>query len=187
VVPPQQQLVSGDSLKLRSDAEAVGTPHNSIPVLDVEAVFSWVRHQKLDTLRQALQDIPDKRFDEINVRVQYMEGIGTVYVEDYDKVKFGLNKTDDYGNTMLHVAAQNGNVEIAELLIQKGCNPNHQNKQGNTPGHFAIAYKFYDFATWFFDDDGGGGNDLIFNSSGLGAYDGIAITNEAESKQDNTL
>jgi pimeloyl-ACP methyl ester carboxylesterase len=183
VVPPQQQVLSGDSVKFRSDAEAVGAPHSSIPILDVEAVFSWVRHQKLDTLRQALQDIPDKRFDEINVRVQYMEGIGTVYLEDYNKVKFSMNKTDDYGNTMLHVAAQNGNVKIAELLIQKGCNPNHQNKQGNTPGHFAIAYKFYDFATWFFDDDGGGGNDLIFNSSGLGAYDGIAITNEAESKQ----
>jgi ankyrin repeat protein len=146
-------------------------------------VFSWVRHQKLDTLRHALQGIPDKRFDEINVRVQYVDGIGTVYVEDYDKVKFSMNKTDEYGNTMLHVAAQNGNVKIAEFLIQKGCNPNHQNKQGNTPGHFAMAYKFYDFATWFFDDDGGGGNDLISNSSGLGAYDGIAIANEAESKQ----
>jgi ankyrin repeat protein len=112
-----------------------------------------------------------------------VDGIGTAYVEDYDKVKFSMNKTDEYGNTMLHIAAQNGNVKIAELLIEKGCNPNHQNKQGNTPGHFAIAYKFYDFATWFFDDDGGGGNDLISNSSGLGAYDGIAITNEAEIKQ----
>lgn len=180
VVSPQQQVLSGDSFHSRSEVEA---PLGSVPILDVEAVFSWVRHQKLDTLRHALQGIPDKRFDEINVRVQFVDGIGTFYVEDYDKVKFSMNKTDEYGNTMLHIAAQNGNVKIAELLIEKGCNPNHQNKQGNTPGHFAIAYKFYDFATWFFDDDGGGGNDLISNSSGLGAYDGIAITNEAESKQ----
>ena len=52
--------------------------------------------------------------------------------------------------------------------------PNHQNKQGQTPGHFAVSYQFYDFASWLFDEDGGGGDDLLVNIFGLGPYDGLS-------------
>lgn len=45
-----------------------------------------------------------------------------------------------------------------------------QNKQGQTPGHFAIAYKFYDLATWLFEN---GGDDMLPNKAGLTAYDGL--------------
>jgi len=144
------------------------------PILDIDDLCSWVRHQKFETLQNALQHIPIKLFDESNIRIQYVEGYGTAYVDGYGMSKFAINKTDDHGNTILHVAAQNGNIKIVKLLIQKGCNPNHQNKQGNTPGHFAMAYQFYDFATWLFSSGGGGANDLILNACGRGPYDGIA-------------
>lgn len=39
---------------------------------------------------------------------------------------FNLNKTDDHGNTLLMVAAQNGNLKMAKLYVNKGANPNHQ-------------------------------------------------------------
>jgi ankyrin repeat protein len=45
-----------------------------------------------------------------------------------------------------------------------------QNKQGQTPGHFAIAYKFFDLATWLFEN---GGDDTLPNKAGLTAYDGL--------------
>jgi ankyrin repeat protein len=38
-------------------------------------------------------------------------------------------QVDEFGNTLLHVACQNGNEKISRLLIGKGANPNHQNKQ----------------------------------------------------------
>ena len=39
------------------------------------------------------------------------------------------------------------NLEVARLLLEKGSNPNHQNREGQTAGHFALAYQFYEFAT----------------------------------------
>lgn len=87
---------------------------------------------------------------------------------------------DEFGNTLLHIACQNGNDKVARLLIMKGANPNHQNKQGNTPGHYAVGYHFYDLATWLFDGEGGGGNDTIENKWALTPYDGLAVDNGEE-------
>lgn len=115
-----------------------------------------------------------KLFDPAIVRLQFMEGIGTVYVQSVEDSAFHLSKYDEHGNTLMHVAAQNGNLRIAKLLMAKGANPNHQNKQGQTPGHFAVAYQFYDFASWLFDAEGGAGNDLFVNVHGLGPYDGLS-------------
>lgn len=39
---------------------------------------------------------------------------------------FNLNKVDDHGNTLLMVAAQNGNLKMSKLFVYKGANPNHQ-------------------------------------------------------------
>lgn len=39
---------------------------------------------------------------------------------------FNLNKVDDHGNSLLMVAAQNGNLKMAKLFVYKGANPNHQ-------------------------------------------------------------
>ena len=114
----------------------------------------------------------NKRFDNADIKVQYVPDIGTVYIGSYENaLNFHINETDEYGNTLLHVAAQNGNLRIARLLVQKGANTNHQNKQGQTAAHFALAYQFFDFAGWMFD--GGGADDTICNMYGLSPYDGL--------------
>lgn len=121
-----------------------------------------------------MRHLPDEDFDESNIRVQFVEGLGTVYENSINEQIFHINKCDDHGNTLMHVAAQNGSMKIAMYLINKGANPNHQNKQGQTPGHFALSYQFFDFASWLFDPDGGKGNDLLTNIYGLGPYDGLS-------------
>ena len=63
---------------------------------------------------------------------------GTQYVTDYEHGSFHLNKVDDFGNTLLLIAAQNGNMKISKLLFAKGANTNHQNKQGQTALHYAM-------------------------------------------------
>lgn len=95
---------------------------------------------------------------------------GTVYVEGYERLPFHINKTDEYGNTMLSFACQNGNVKIAKYLIAKGANANHQNKEGQTPGHFAVSFKFFELSQWLFEN---GADDTLENKFGLTAYDGL--------------
>lgn len=104
-----------------------------------------------------------------------MEDFGTAYVDAYERETFNLNKVNDHGNSLLHVAAQNGNMKIAKILLEKGANPNHQNKGGQTAGHFANAYQFYDFLSWLFDPAGGGADDTLENQYGLGPYDGLSV------------
>ena len=47
-----------------------------------------------------------------------------------------INEQDEMGNTPLHLATDARNVR---LLLDKGANPNLQNKTGHTPLHFMIA------------------------------------------------
>ena len=65
--------------------------------------------------------------------------------------------------------------KIAKILINKGANPNHQNKTGQTAGHYANAYQFYDYMSWLFDPEGGNADDTLENMYGLGVYDGLSV------------
>ena len=53
----------------------------------------------------------------------------------------GVDVTDGNGNTLLSMAAQFGGWDICNMLIKGGANVNSHNKLGNTPLHYAIAYK----------------------------------------------
>lgn len=146
-------------------------PARPLPRLD--QLKAMVRHQKLGDLREALESVPDVPFNPKHIRVQYAHDIGTAYTDEYDQEPFNTNRVDDHGNTLLHIAAQTGNIRIGKLLTSKGVNPNHQNRQGQTPGHFAVAYHFFKMASWLMDERGAGADDTIVNNYGLGVYDGL--------------
>jgi hypothetical protein len=141
----------------------------------MDELSRWIRNQKVGAIQDALESLPSERFDDNCVRVQFVENAGTTYKLEAERQLFHLNTTDEHGNTLMHIAAQNGNVRIAKLLIERGANPDHQNKQGQTPGHFAVSYQFFDFASWLYDPNGAGGNDLLTNMYGLGPYDGLVL------------
>ena len=102
-----------------------------------------------------------------------MSGFGTAYDEAIEREQFHINKTDENGNTLLLVAAQNGHLKVAQLLCAKGANPNHQNHQGQTAAHYAMAYNFFDLGAWLLDPEKGGASDEVENENGLGPYDGL--------------
>lgn len=141
------------------------------PKIPIEELISLVRHSKLATIKEALDYMPNKKFDKSLVQVPFVPDFGTVYINGYDRLPFHMNKIDEFGNTMLSLACQNGNMKLCKFLISKGANPNHQNKNGQTPAHFAIAYKFFDLSTFLFEN---GGDDTIENRFGLSAYDGLS-------------
>ena len=44
-----------------------------------------------------------------------------------------LNAEDRINNTPLHVACEDGNVEVVRLLLEAGANPAMKNKEEKTP------------------------------------------------------
>ena len=174
-VPPDENPVGDfpDNPFKTDDGNVNGVDRRQIdgPTITIDEILSLVRHSKLTLLKEAMDYLPNKPFDKSLVQVPYVPDFGTVYVEGYEKLPFHVNKMDEFGNTMLCLACQNGNIKIAKYLVSKGANCNHQNKQGQTAGHFAIAYKFYDLSQWLFEN---GGDDTIMNKDGLTAYDGLS-------------
>jgi hypothetical protein len=78
---------------------------------------------------------------------------------------FPVDTADQYGNTLLLLAAQQTNQRIVEMLMDRRANINHQNNLGNTALHYAMAY----------DTDGAlgeyligrGADDMLENKQGL--------------------
>lgn len=175
-LPPLQSNPAIDDMRNHAPRQSVisSKASNDIILPSMDDLIRSIRNNKHGVVTDALSVLEDGKFDPIDLRVQFQEGIGTVYKKYISDSVFHINQSDEHGNTLLHVAAQNGNMKIAKLLINKGSNPNHQNKQGQTPGHFAVSYQFYDFASWLFDENGGGGDDLLVNIFGLGPYDGLS-------------
>ena len=129
------------------DAAASRAAARDAGLLQLEELMSWVRHNKGKQVAEALTNLQDGRFDPALVKLTYVTDVGTQYVDALYGPAFHVNKTDDKGNTLLTVAAQNGRQKVAALLIRKGANPNHQNMQGNTALHFSMAYKFHDVSS----------------------------------------
>ncbi|KAG7398912.1 hypothetical protein PHYBOEH_010130 [Phytophthora boehmeriae] len=142
-------------------------------VVPFNEICSLVRHGKVKQLREALQDLPERRFDPLTVMTQFAPGTGTIYSDQLEKSAFHINKSDDKGNSPLLMAAQNNHLKVAQLLLSKGANPDHQNGHGHTAGHYAMAYSFFDLGAWLLDPDKGGGRDDLLNENGLTAYDGL--------------
>lgn len=95
----------------------------------------------------------------------------TKRVENALKLGFDLKQVDENGNNALHVAAQNVNTKLVELFLQHGCAINLQNKLGNTPLHFAMAYDTAGTLGELLIERGA--DDMIENNAGLSPYDGL--------------
>jgi ankyrin repeat protein len=58
-----------------------------------------------------------------------------------------VNEQDQHGNTPLHIATQNGHLDIVQFLVeQAGIQVNAQNKKGLTSLHMAIQYGYKELA-----------------------------------------
>lgn len=157
------------------DSQATATPAAAGTVTaQFDELATMVRHGKYKSLKTALDPLPTRPFDPSTVKVQFVAGEGTVYDDATERHVFHINKGDDKGNSLLLLAGQNNSIKIAELLVKKGANPDHQNKQGQTAGHYAMAYNFFDLGAWLLDPEKGGGRDDVENMYNLTPYDGLS-------------
>ena len=72
------------------------------------------------------------------------------------------------GNTLLHVACQNGNKRAIKCCLRQGADLNAQNNHGNTPMHFLIMYGYYELSEYVKTK---GADDSILNRDGLTCYE----------------
>lgn len=155
-----------------ANPETVANP--TLGVLNFNELANFVRHGKTKQLKKALESaVEASAFDVKSVAIQYEQGVGTVYDQATNQRGFHLNQTDDKGNTLLAIAAQNNAAKTAEVLLKYGANVNHQNKQGQTGAHYAMAYDYFDLGAWLLDPEKGGARDDLMNMYDLGPYDGL--------------
>ncbi len=77
------------------------------------------------------------------------------------------------GNRPIHIAGQNGHLNIVEFLIKKGADVNAKNLKGNTAFHMALEYDYYPVCLKLIE----AGADLnIVNDLGFPANKGIEGT-----------
>lgn len=79
---------------------------------DIENLFSYARHGRCEEI--------DRQLD---------QGIP-------------VDIRDEYGNTLLIIACQNGNKRVAKAVLRRGASLNVRNHKGNTPLHYCYQYGY---------------------------------------------
>ncbi|MDR2081990.1 MAG: ankyrin repeat domain-containing protein [Campylobacteraceae bacterium] len=81
-----------------------------------------------------LNDADIKRYDELlAIAVDFARYGQTVELENMLKAKLPINLKDHKGNSLLMLAAYNGNPETVKMLIDMGADVNLKNDRGQTP------------------------------------------------------
>ena len=81
-----------------------------------------------------------------------------------------IDYQDEQGNTLLHIASQNGNKRMSKLCLRRGASLNIQNCKGQTPLHFAFGYGYVDLGNYLVSK---GADDSIKNNDRLVCYEGL--------------
>lgn len=134
-------------------------------------VKETVKDNNLTSLEKLKKKIPKGNKKQIDIDVNNKYGhspLFTAYIhgEDFEKTKRvvefleskGANgyPKDNLGQTILHIASQNGSLDIVKNIMkkyQKEADPNLADKNGNTPIHAALASNHLEIAKCLINSD----------------------------------
>jgi len=92
---------------------------------------------------------------------------------------FDINNSEDLtGNTLLHIACQNGSKTMVKICLRNGSHMNLQNKKGRTPLHHCILYGFQELAQYLVSK---GANDALADMDGYTCYEAALATASSRS------
>ncbi|MDR1460623.1 MAG: ankyrin repeat domain-containing protein [Campylobacteraceae bacterium] len=119
-----------------------------------------------------------KRYEELLcIAVDFARYGQTIELESMLKAKLPINLKDHKGNTLLMLAAYNGNTDIVKMLISMGADVNLKNDRGQTP-LAGVCFKGYlDIVKLLIenganiDEDNGFGMRAVMFASMFGNYD----------------
>jgi ankyrin repeat protein len=81
-----------------------------------------------------------------------------------------INHMDEFGNTPLMVACQNGHMRVCKILVEHGADVRVVNKKGNTLLHYCFAYGFQEIGQYLLNH---GADEYRTNLEGLTCYEGL--------------
>lgn len=91
-------------------------------------------------------------------------------MEDALEEEVPIDTIDQFGNSLLILAAQQGSKRMCKFLLRRGAKINMQNLVGNTVLHYCYAYSHYNLADYL---KAKGADDSILNAEGLTCYEGL--------------
>eukprot|EP00291_Cryptomonas_curvata_P020411 CAMPEP_0172177402 /NCGR_PEP_ID=MMETSP1050-20130122/15416_1 /TAXON_ID=233186 /ORGANISM="Cryptomonas curvata, Strain CCAP979/52" /LENGTH=378 /DNA_ID=CAMNT_0012849917 /DNA_START=213 /DNA_END=1345 /DNA_ORIENTATION=+ len=80
---------------------------------------------------------------------------------------------DQYGNSLIILACQNGNKRIAKICLRRCCDMDAQNLRGQTALHYCYAFGYRELGEYLLSK---GARDDITNDNGMTCYDGLEPT-----------
>jgi DNA repair exonuclease SbcCD ATPase subunit len=89
---------------------------------------------------------------------------------EVDGAKVPVDCRDEFDNTPLIVACQNGKKRLAKLFLRYKANINAVNGQGNSVLHYCFTYGYGDLGDYLISK---GANAALKNNNGLTCYDGL--------------
>jgi hypothetical protein len=81
-----------------------------------------------------------------------------------------IDHQDENGNTLLHIACQNGSKRLVKLCLRAKADMNVQNLNGQTPLHFCYGYGFHELGDYLVSK---GADDSLRNRDNLTCYEGL--------------
>eukprot|EP01083_Nonionella_stella_P119716 358089_1 len=145
---------------------------------DTMSVQPSVRRSKSDKRSSSRRKKTLNSPNAVDVKDLFTKAINNRHsaVEELFAANMNPNTKDEHGNTILHVASQNGNKRLIKVALRWGANINEQNKQGQTALHYLFAYKYENLAAYLISK---GADDTIQNEFGYTCYDGLRPSSDA--------
>lgn len=112
---------------------------------------------------------PSLKWKVINLTLQATRQANFEMLETFlDNHGVDVNTADEFGNTLLLLAAQQGNKKLCKFLLRRGAHINAQNSTGNTLLHFLHKFGHLDLADYMRQK---GADDSFVNYEGLTCYE----------------
>jgi len=90
--------------------------------------------------------------DKFHSTVRWNKGLDAIKEFLTEDSSLATSEDPKNGNQALHLASQNGHLDIVKLLIEEyGADVNCTNKKSQTPLHMSIAYDLYDVCQYILD------------------------------------